>query len=237
MPPALKLATLTGSASILNFLAALFLASFYSAEAFGVFSTQLTIATLLSIVTTWRADYFSIQDNSFDKIMTFSLAMTIPVYCASALFDNGLYTASWLIGISFFSICSYKSIQHNNQIEIGFFRILNVAMIVAFQLYFYQSGELQFGLFYGAAIGSLLTAAIYTAKSFGLPKITGDSFSYFIENKKRFSATSFSWALENIILFYIPIYAYLFATNTELGYFNFADRFFKAPIGDRKSVV
>lgn len=233
----IALASLTGISSAINLASSIYFGTTYGSDAFGILATQFSVATILSILTSWRADYYSIQDKSFADIVSFIVISSAPIFAASFYWNNGPHTALWIFGIALFSACTYKSISDDSQITIGYFRLLNVALMVAIQLLLTVTNSASTALFHGAAIGSFLTAIIYCSHTYRGLNFNIHAHQYFTKNFKKLTITSASWLLENSIFMLIPILGYYLATSTELGYYSFIDRFFKVPVGILASSV
>ncbi|MBM5168410.1 hypothetical protein HYN75_11650 [Vibrio parahaemolyticus] len=106
-----------------------------------------------------------------------------------------------------------------------------VFIIVSQVIFFYFLGLKEKGLYFGAAVGSLITSGIYTFKFFDIYKVNKDKITLLKSRCRSYLSATISWLLDNIILFTVPIYGIYSFTIDELGFFNFADRFFKAPVG------
>lgn len=227
-----KLASWTILASGLNFLSSFLLASLYNVEAFGYYASVLAISTLGSFIFTLRADLFSVEDDAFPEVAFISAIILLFLIPFSLIYNDGLVVILWGFSISLFSICTYKSISKGNQLLIGYFRVLNVILIITAQfLCLYIFSKKNSGLYIGAAIGSLLTSVIYFFVVMDEYYLRREKFLLLKSRCKSYASASFSWLLDNLLLFFIPLCSVYIFTIEELGYFNFAERFFKAPVG------
>lgn len=232
MPEKFKLASWTLLSSFINFASSFVLATIYDVSAFGFYAQALAISTLGSFIFSFRADLFSVEDETFNELVVFSTIILFLVIPASFLYEDGYILSIWSYSISLFSICTYKSISNGNQLTIGYFRCANVVFIIFSQvIFFYFFGLKEKGLYFGAAVGSIITSGIYTFKFFDIYKVNKDKITLLKSRYRSYLSATISWLLDNIILFTVPIYGIYSFTIDELGFFNFADRFFKAPVG------
>lgn len=220
--------------SLINFFSSFILASIYEADAFGYYAKALSLATIGSFIFTLRADLFSVEEKSSNDIFFVSLLVLTLLVPFSLCIEGGLIILVWSYSISLFSICTYECIAREEQLIIGYFRFLNAIFIVLFQLAFFYLFDASIrGLYYGAAIGTFVVSVCYSWRTLSLKRI--NTIDKIIQRYKvRISSyviATISWLMDNVILFVIPLCGLWFFNAEDIGHFNFAERFFKAPIG------